>query len=85
MKNADLTKTRETLSNEMENHKLKIYKNFWKYIKNAKVRKFRDIEIQKQKFSQTKETIEKNIDINKIIVSNKVSFCILLDTTMLKN
>ena len=85
MKNADLTKTRETLSNEMENYKLKIYKNFWKYIKNAKVRKFRDIEIQKQKFSQTKETIEKNIDINKIIVSNKVSFCILLDTTMLKN
>ena len=85
MKNADLTKTRETLSNEMENYKLKIYKNFWKYIKNAKVRKFRDIEIQKQKFSQTKETIEKNKDINKIIVSNKVSFCILLDTTMLKN
>ena len=85
MKNADLTKTRETLSNEMENYQLKIYKNFWKYIKNAKVRKFRDIEIQKQKFSQTKETIEKNKDINKIIVSNKVSFCILLDTTMLKN
>ena len=37
--------------------------------------KFGDIEIQKQKFHHHKESISiKNIDINKIVVSNKVSF-----------
>ena len=36
---------------------------------------FSDIEIQKQKLHQHKEPILiKNIDINKIVVSNKVSF-----------
>ena len=37
--------------------------------------KFGDIEIQKQKFYQYKQLISiKNIDINKIVVSNKFSF-----------
>ena len=37
--------------------------------------KFGDIEIQRQKFPQHKEPISiKNLDINKIVVSNKVSF-----------
>ena len=36
--------------------------------------KFGDIEIQKQKFHQHKGPVSiKNIDINKIVVSNKVS------------
>ena len=40
-----------------------------------KIIKFGDIEIQKQKYHQHKELISiKNIDINKIVVSNKVSF-----------
>ena len=40
-----------------------------------KVIKFSDIEIQKQKFHQHREPISiKTIDINKIVVSNKVSF-----------
>ena len=40
-----------------------------------KIIKFGDIEIQKQKFHQYKNPISiKNIDINKIVVSNKVSF-----------
>ena len=39
-------------------------------------KKFGDIEIQKQKFNERKEpiSIKKNIDINKIGVSNKVFF-----------
>ena len=37
--------------------------------------KFGDIEIEKQKFHQHKRPISiKNIDINKIVVSNEVSF-----------
>ena len=46
------------------------------YIKMEKIIKFGDIEIQKaKKFHQHKETISiKNIDINKIVVSNTVSF-----------
>ena len=37
--------------------------------------KFGDIDIQKQKFYQYKQSISiKNIDINKIVVSNKFSF-----------
>ena len=40
-----------------------------------KIIKFGDIEIQKQKFHQHKAPISiKNIDINKIVVTNKVSF-----------
>ena len=40
-----------------------------------KVIKFDDIEIQKQRFPQHKEPISiKSIDINKTVVSNKVSF-----------
>ena len=52
--------------------------------------KFGDVEIQKQKFHQHKEPISiKNIDINKVVVSNKVSLVkkhlnILLATKMLK-
>ena len=39
------------------------------------IMKFSDIEIQKQNFHQHKEPIFiKNININKIVVSNKVSF-----------
>ena len=46
------------------------------YIKLEKItKKLGDIEIQKQKFHQHKGPISiKNIDINKIVVSNKVSF-----------
>ena len=37
--------------------------------------KFGDIEIEKQKFHQNKRPIAiKNIDVNKIVLSNKVSF-----------
>ena len=40
------------------------------------ITKFVDIEIEKQKFHQNKNPIisTKNIDINKIVESNKVSF-----------
>ena len=38
--------------------------------------KFGDIEIEKQKFHQHKRPISiKNRDVNKIVVSNKISFC----------
>ena len=52
---------------------------------------FGDIEIKKQKFDQHKRPISiENIDINKIVVSNKVSFGkndlnISLATNVLKN
>ena len=36
--------------------------------------KFGDIEIEKQKFHHKRPVSMKNIDINKIVVSNKVSF-----------
>ena len=40
-----------------------------------KIIKFGDSEIQKPKFRQHKEPISiRNIDINKIVVSNKISF-----------
>ena len=61
----------------MENYKLKkIYKNLKVYIKMEKtIIKSGDIEIEKQKFHQHKRPILiNNIDINKIVVSNKVSF-----------
>ena len=59
----------------VENYQLK-KKTFLKaYIKIGKFLKFGDIEIQKQKFHQDKGPISiKNIDINKIVVSNMVSF-----------
>ena len=45
------------------------------YIKMGKSIKFGDIEIKNWKFPQHKEPISiKNIDINKIVRSNKVSF-----------
>ena len=56
-----------------------------------KITKFCDIDIQTQKFYQHKQPISvKNIDIIKIVVSNKFSFGkkkinILLATKMLKN
>ena len=40
----------------------------------GKVLEFGDIENQKQKFHQHKESISINIDINKLVVSSKVSF-----------
>ena len=45
------------------------------YLKLEKVIKFGDIQIEIQKFHQHKEPILiKNIEINKIVVSNKFSF-----------
>ena len=60
----------------MENNKfLKIYKVLKTYIKTEKIIKVGDIKIETQKFHQHKEPISiKNIDINKITVSNKVLF-----------
>ena len=56
-------------------------KFFESICKNRKSITFCDIEIQKQKFYQHKETISiTNKDINKIVVSNKV----LLDKKGLK-
>ena len=61
------------------------------YIKIEKtIIKFGDIEIEKQKFQQHKKSISiKDMDMNKIRVSNKISFDkkvlnISLDTKMLK-
>ena len=46
------------------------------YTKIEKIMKFGDIEIQRQKFNNIKELFQKkkNIDINKIVVSNQVLF-----------
>ena len=45
------------------------------YIKIEKITKFFGIKIVKQKFHQHNEPISiNNIDINKIVISNKVSF-----------
>ena len=45
-------------------------------IKTEKIIKHGDTETQKQKFHQHKRAISiKNIDINKAVVSNKVSLC----------
>ena len=54
-----------------------------------KVTKFDDTEIQKKKFTNIKNIFQYKIDINKIVVSNKVSFGkeglnILLATKLLK-
>ena len=56
---------------------MKNYKNIFEYIYKSEktIIKFGDIKIQKQKIHQYKGTISiKNIDINKIVVSNKASF-----------
>ena len=59
----------------MENYKFKKYIFLNANIKMEEIIKFGDIEIEKQKFHQYKEPILiKNRDINKIIVSNEVSF-----------
>ena len=60
---------------KVENYKLKKYKYIlWKKLEKT-ITKFSDIEIKKQKFHQHKRPISiRNIDINKIVVSNKVSF-----------
>ena len=76
--------------NQAENNKFKIYKFLKTYIKMEKNIKFGDIEIEKQKFHQHKEPISmKNIDSNKITVSNrslsvKKDLCISLATKTLK-
>ena len=60
----------------MKNHKLK--KNFFFeniYENGKKFINIEDIEIKKQKFDQHKRPFSiKNIDINKTVLSNKVSF-----------
>ena len=63
---------------KVENYKLiktwNFLKVYWKWKKT--VIKFGEIEIEKQKFHQCKRPISmKNIDINKLVVLNKVSFC----------
>ena len=57
----------------MENYKLKkLLKILKPYIKmDKKIIKFDDTEIEKYRFHQ----YDKPIDINKIVVSNKVPFC----------
>ena len=60
--------------------KVKNYKNYKKYLKpyikmDKKIIKFHDTGIEKYKFHQYKSPILiDNIDNNKIVVSNKVSF-----------
>ena len=45
-------------------------------MKKKTVTKFGDIKIKKQKFQQYKRPIlTTNIDTNKVVVSNKISFC----------
>ena len=64
-------KKRKTISKKNINFFESIYKN----VKKKTTVKFGDIEIKKQKFHQHKRpTSIKNIDINKILVSSKVSF-----------
>ena len=56
----------------MKNYKFGKYKFLRAHVKMEKVE---DIEIHKQVFHQHKEPISiKNVDIDKVIVSNKVSF-----------
>ena len=58
-----------------KNYWFKKYKFLKAYIKMEKVITFGDIEIYKQTFHQHKEpTSLKNVDIDKIVVSKKVSF-----------
>ena len=78
MQIADLTEKKWNIINKIENYKLKKYiKIFESIYKNAKnnYKKFGDIEIQKQKFHQHEGPISiKNINVNKVVVSNKVCF-----------
>ena len=76
MQNADSTERSGKFIKIVENYKLKsILKFLEAYIKMEKNIKFGGIGIQKQKFHQHKEPISiKYIDINKIVVSNNVSF-----------
>ena len=69
--------TNSNLNKKEENKKK--WKHIWKKKKQKKWKKqiirFGNIEIEKQKFHQDKSTILiENIDVNKIIVSNKFSF-----------
>ena len=61
---------------KVKNYKFKkIYEFLKAYTKMKNIIKFDDTEIEKQKLHQHKEPISiKKIDINKIAVSNKVSF-----------
>ena len=57
---------------KVKNYKFGKYKFLRAHVKMEKVE---DIEIHKQVFHQHKEPISiKNVDIDKVIVSNKVSF-----------
>ena len=62
---------------KLENYKLKQNTKILKLYKNLKktVITFGRIKIQKQKFEQHKRTTSiENVEIDKIVVSNKVSF-----------
>ena len=60
---------------KVENYKFKKYKFLKANVKMEIIIKLGDIEIEEQKFHVHKEQISmKNIDVNKITVSNKVSF-----------
>ena len=67
MQNADLTEKTGTL---------KSIKKLLSYIKMCKkILTFRDIEIEKNKFYCNKTHIFlKNVDVDKVLVSNKISF-----------
>ena len=86
LENTDLSeKSKKTIN-------WKNIKKIWEaYIKMEKLIKFGNTEIQNQNLHQNKGSILiKNIDIYKIVVSNKISFGkkvlnILLATKMLKN
>ena len=55
------------------NKKITNFETIYKMVKT--IIKFGDIEIEKQKFHPNRSPfLIKNIDINKIVVSNKVSF-----------
>ena len=60
---------------KVKNYKFKKYKFLKANVKMEIIIKLGDIEIEEQKFHVHKEQISmKNIDVNKITVSNKVSF-----------
>ena len=71
-----MTEKSETLRNKKNDKLKKMEKVLKGYIKVEKtILKFDDTEIEKQKFHQHKKTfLVKSIDINEIVVSNKVSF-----------
>ena len=60
---------------KVKNYEFGKYKFLRAHVKMEKVIKFGDTEIHKQVFHQHKEPISiKNVDIDKVVVSNKVSF-----------